>query len=82
MPARLETTTLAMDSLAALRALVLPDLALHDALGDIEDFALFAERTAEAARTRGLDLDADTVRTLLRTSPQAPPIDSLGPWPR
>ncbi|KRA59745.1 aspartyl beta-hydroxylase [Caulobacter sp. Root656] len=70
-----------MDSLAALRALVLPDLALHDALGDIEDFALFALRTAEAARARGLDLDAETVRDLLYASPRPPAIDGLTPTP-
>lgn len=81
MPARLRIATQAMDSLAALRGLVLPDLALHDALGDIEDFALFAERTAEAARTRGLDLDAGTVRDLLHTVPTAPSIDGFEPAP-
>ncbi|HWW26712.1 MAG TPA: aspartyl beta-hydroxylase [Caulobacter sp.] len=81
MPARLRTQTQTLDSLAALRALVLPDLALHDALGDIEDFALFAERTAEAARVRGLDLDLDagTVRELLHTLPATPSIDGFEP---
>ena len=64
MPARLETRTRGADTLAALRALVLPDLALQDALGEIEDFAVFAARTAEAAKARGLDIDAETVRDL------------------
>lgn len=81
MPARPETQTPAVDRLAALRALVLPDLALHDALGDIEDLAVFAERTAEAARARGLDLDAEAVRNLLHTPPEAPSIDGFEPTP-
>jgi hypothetical protein len=44
MPASLETKTPAVDALASLRALVLPDVALQEALGDIEDFQVFADR--------------------------------------
>jgi hypothetical protein len=81
MPASLETKTPAVDALASLRALVLPDLALQDALGDIEDFRVFADRAAEAARARGLDLDAETVKNLLYTPPTAPSIDGFAPTP-
>ena len=61
--------------------MILPDLALQDRLGDIEDFSGFALRTSEAARTRGLDLDVETIRTLLHAPPQAPSIDGLMPTP-
>lgn len=81
MPARLETQTRGADTLAALRALVLPDAALQDALGDLEDFAVFAARTAEAARARGLEVDAETVRGLLHTLPETPSIDGFAPTP-
>jgi hypothetical protein len=81
MPARLETRTRATTPLATLRALVLPDIDLQDALGDIEDFAVFAERAAEAARSRGVDLDAQTVKDLLYTLPQPPSIDGFAPTP-
>jgi len=81
MPARLETTTSTADPLTTLRALVLRDVALQDALGDINDFTVFAERAAEAAQARGLDLDAETVRDLLYASPRPPVIDGLTPTP-
>lgn len=81
MPARPETQTRGADTLAALRALILPDLALHDALGEIEDFAVFAARTAEAAKARGLDIDAETVRDLLHILPEPPSIDGFEPTP-
>ena len=61
--------------------MILPDLALQDRLGDIEDFSGFALRTSEAARTRGLDLDVETIRTLLHAPPQPPSIDGLMPTP-
>jgi hypothetical protein len=79
MPASLETKTPALDMLASLRGLVLTDLALQDALGDIGDVSQFAERTAQAARARGLDLDAAAVRDLLHIPPPAPSIDGLTP---
>jgi hypothetical protein len=78
MPAA-ETRTSDTDPLAALRALVLPDVALQDALGDIGDFAVFAERAAKAARGRGVDLDAETVRDLLYAMPPPLAIDGLAP---
>jgi hypothetical protein len=81
MPASLETKTPAVDALVSLRALVLPDVALQDALGDIEDFRVFADRAAEAAQPRGLDLDAEMVKDLLYTPPTAPSIDGFAPTP-
>jgi hypothetical protein len=81
MPASLETKTPAVDALASLRAMVLSDLALQEALGDIEDFSTFAARMAQAARARGFDLDAETVKDLLYTTPQTPSIDGFEPSP-
>jgi hypothetical protein len=81
MPARPETRTSVADPLTALRALVLRDVALQDALGDIEDFAVFAERAAQAARARGVAIDAETVRNLLYTTFQPPLIDGFAPGP-
>ncbi len=81
MPARLETRTPVTEPLAALRALVLRDVALQDALGDIGDFAVFSGRTAEAARARGVAVDAETVRNLLYMTFQPPPIDGFTPGP-
>ena len=81
MPARLETKTPPVDALASLRAMVLADVALQDALGDIEDFSAFAARAAEAARDRGVHLDVETVRDLLHAPPRAPAIDGCTPSP-
>lgn len=81
MPARPETRTSVADPLTALRALVLRDVALQDALGEVEDFAVFAERTAEAARAQGVAIDDETVRNLLHTTFQPPPIDGFTPGP-
>jgi len=81
MPASLEARTPIADALASLRAMVLPDVALQEALGDIEDFDVFAARTAEAARARGVALDAEPVRDLLYTRPEPPSIDGFTPSP-
>jgi hypothetical protein len=81
MPASLETKTPVVDAWSTLRALVLPDAALQDALGEIEDFPTFAARTAQAARIRGVELDAEAVETLLYTAPQPPAIDGFTPSP-
>jgi hypothetical protein len=81
MPASLETKTPVVDAWSTLRALVLPDAALQDALGEIEDFPTFAARTAQAARTRGVALDAEAVETLLYTTPRPPSIDGFTPSP-
>jgi len=81
MPASLKTKPTIVQALASLRALVLSDAALQDALGDIQDFQLFATRTSEAARARGLDLDVETVTDLLYTPRRAPSIDGSTPSP-
>jgi len=81
MPASLETKTLASNPLTALRALVLSDVALQDALGDIEDFSVFAVRTSEAARAGGVDLDVTAIRDLLHAPPSPPSIDGFTPTP-
>lgn len=81
MPASLETKTPAVDALLSLRAMVLPDPALQDELGDIEDFAVFAARLAEAARARDLDLDAEAVKDLLYAPPRPPLVDGFKPSP-
>jgi hypothetical protein len=81
MRASLETKTPVVDALSALRALVLSDAALQDALGEIEDFPTFAARTAQAARIRGVALDAEAVEALLYTAPQPPSINGFTPSP-
>ena len=81
MPASLETKALASNPLAALRALVLSDVALQDALGDIEDFSVFAARTSETAWARGVDLDVAAIRDLLHAPPSPPSIDGFTPTP-
>jgi hypothetical protein len=81
MPASLETKTPASNPLAVLRALVLSDVALQDALGDIEDFSVFAARTSEAARAGGVDLDVAAIRDLLHAPPSPPAIDGSTPTP-
>ena len=81
MPASLETKTPLVEALASLRAMVLTDTALQDALGDIDDVSVFATRASEAARARGLDLDAQTVRDLLHAPPFSPSVDGLTPTP-
>ena len=67
------------DALAALRALVLTDTALQDALGEIEDGGRFAALTAEAARVAGVDLDSETIKALLYAPPQSPILEGLAP---
>ncbi len=70
------------EALTAFRALVLSDVALQDTLGQIDDFAAFAIRAAEAARDRGVALDVETLRTLLHAPPDDPPaLDGLAPLP-
>jgi hypothetical protein len=81
MPTSLETKTPALDALASLRAVVLSDVALQEALCDIEDFSIFAARTAEAARARGVRLEAEAVKALLYAPPRPPSIDGLAPSP-
>ena len=82
MPARAEATTHRDHALTAFRALVLSDVALQDALGQIEDFAVFVTQAAEAARGRGVDLDAETLRARLH-APVADLVvpDGLPPLP-
>lgn len=81
MPAGLEIKTPSGNALASLRALVLPDVALQEALDAIEDVSVFAMRTAEAARARGEDMDAETVEALLHAPTTVPSIDGFTPTP-
>jgi hypothetical protein len=61
--------------------MVLSDVALQEVLGDIEDFGIFAARVAQAARARGVDLDAEAVKDLLYTPPPIASMDGFAPLP-
>ena len=67
------------DALAALRALVLADASLQNALGDIEDSKAFVARAAEAARVGGVDLNAEDLEALLYAPPPSPVLEGLSP---
>jgi hypothetical protein len=67
------------DALAALRALVLADVTLQNALDDIEDTKAFAEKAAEAAQAGGVDLDAERLEDLLYAPPPSPVLEDLSP---
>ena len=82
MPPGLDVETRVEDALTLLRAMTLADVALQDALGDIESFKIFAVRAAEAALARGFDLEAETVEELLYAPPSPIPVlDDVRPPP-
>ncbi len=67
------------DALAAFHALLLADVALQDALGDIADFRAFAVRAAEAARAGGVDLNAEALEAALYAPPPNLVLEGLSP---
>jgi hypothetical protein len=67
------------DALAAFHALVLADVALQDALGEIEDGGSFAARAAEAARAGGIALHVADIEALLYAPALNPILEGLSP---
>jgi hypothetical protein len=57
------------DAIDRFRALVLADAALQDALGGVADMPTFVARAAEAARARGVRLEAAELQAWLHSRP-------------
>jgi hypothetical protein len=80
MLANLEMDPAVDDPLTAFRAMVLANVALQEALGDLND-GPFVAVAVQAAHARGLDLNPETLQAGLHLPPPPPVLAGLSPRP-